>query len=171
MLSQPFLLWACLALKLHSRIADPDSEPINLLKISVPCDGYRIWVFMGVLSCDIMIILAFFGPRPLSSAQEQDALTALDKTTWSEAQPTMLDKRLEHFNWHEKASCPGKFHTECQSLNESANSMEMRSQVAYVSIVSSLFSCIASVLIVYSYVRWASSVVVCFENCLCPMHV
>jgi hypothetical protein len=73
----------------------------------------------------------------------------------------MLSKKLEHFNWKENVSCPGSAHAECLDLN-GASSMEMPYQVAYASIFSSLFSCIASVLIVYSYIRLVSSVVVCF---------
>lgn len=73
----------------------------------------------------------------------------------------MINEKVQHFNWKENVSCPGSAHAECQNLmlNESASSMEMPYQVAYASIISSLLSCIASVLIVYSYIR---SVVVCF---------
>ena len=67
----------------------------------------------------------------------------------------MLDSKLAGYKWHGEVACPGsaKVIISCQSLNESASSMEMPYQVAYASIVSSLFSCIASVLIVFSYVR------------------
>ena len=68
----------------------------------------------------------------------------------------MINEKVQHFNWKENVSCPGSAHAECQNLNESASSMEMPYRVAYASIISSLFSCIASILIVYSYIRSVS---------------
>ena len=50
-----------------------------------------------------------------------------------------------------KPTCPGSF-SNCSNIN-GRHGMEMPSNVAYVSIVSSLVSCIGSILIIFSYAR------------------